>query len=294
MSYIEIHIATNATHADNLSNQLTLLGALAVTMKDAGDQPIYEPSAETPLVWDETTVVGLFDGNHQMLPLVSHFENQQVAGLLSHFRLIPVADEDWVRRSLDSFKPIPFGKRLWICPSWHTPPSPNAVNVMLDPGLAFGTGSHPTTALCLEWLDEHITSDPTMIDYGCGSGILGIAALKLGAKQVLAVDHDAQALQATNANALQNGIQPIDLKTVYPDEVDTLPADIVVANILAKPLIELSSILAKLTKIGGKIALSGILKEQVADITAAYEPYFTLQMVKYSAEWCLVSGVKTK
>lgn len=294
MSYIEIHISTQAPHADNISNQLTLLGALAVTLKDAGNQPIYEPDAETPRVWDETIIVGLFDGGHRMLPLVSHFENQQTEGTVNHFQLIPIADEDWVRRSLDSFKPIAFGKRLWICPSWHTPPDATACNVMLDPGLAFGTGSHPTTALCLEWLDEQMTHGETVIDYGCGSGILGIAALKLGAKHVLAIDHDAQALTATCDNARQNGIQPAELETCFPDALKTDPADTVIANILANPLIKLAPLLAELTKKGGKLVLSGILQEQVVAILTAYLPFFTLQMIKNSSEWYLVSFVKAK
>jgi ribosomal protein L11 methyltransferase len=294
MSYIEIHISTQAPHADNISNQLTLLGALAVTLKDAGDQPIYEPDANTPRVWDETTVVGLFDGGHRMLPLVAHFENQQTEGTVSHFQLIPVADEDWVRRSLDSFQPLSFGKRLWICPSWHTPPDPAACNVMLDPGLAFGTGSHPTTALCLEWLDEHITLDETVIDYGCGSGILGIAAVKLGAHHVTAIDHDAQALRATHDNAAQNGLKTDQLETLSSVEAPPAPADTVIANILANPLIKLAPLLAELTKKGGKLALSGILENQVIEVLTAYMPFFTLQMIKNRSEWYLMSFIKTK
>lgn len=292
--FIELHIITTPQHVDALSDELTSLGALAITLQDAADQPIYEPDAQHPRLWDQTTVVALFAQDQAIDPIIEKLNILKTQGLFSHFQTIEIADEDWVRRSLDSFKPISFGKRLWICPSWHTPPNPHAINVLLDPGLAFGTGTHPTTALCLEWLDEHVTPGLDVIDYGCGSGILAIAACKLGAKKVLAVDHDPQALTATRANAAQNSIYPTDLTTVFPSDVPKDPADIVIANILAKPLRELAPLLSKLTKMGGKIALSGILNEQADEISQIYSAYFTLHLTKFSAEWCLVSGVKTK
>jgi ribosomal protein L11 methyltransferase len=292
MSWLELHVITSAEQAAQLSDQLTLLGAQAVTLQDAGDQPIYEPSPSTPRIWEETIVVGLFDTEQVMAPILTYLEQQQAEGLLKHFKLIEIADEDWVRRSLDQFKPLCFGKRLWICPSWCVPPDPAAVNIILDPGLAFGTGTHPTTALCLEWLDEHISAEQWVIDYGCGSGVLGLAALKLGAKQVLAIDNDPQALEATQRNAEQNKIYPPDLVVALPGDIPAGKADLMIANILAKPLIELAPLFGKLCKSGGKILLSGILREQVKEIKEVYEAAFELQPIVFKEEWVRVVGVR--
>ncbi len=201
-----------------------------------------------------------------------------------------IADEDWVRRSLDQFKPMKFGKRLWICPSWFTPPEPNDVNIILDPGLAFGTGTHPTTALCLEWLDEHINAQHLVIDYGCGSGILSLAALKLGAKRVFAVDNDEQALEATLRNGEKNGFIPPELQTYLPNELPVEQADLLIANILAQPLIELAPLFAKRVKPHGKLILSGILPSQTEEITKAYSPWFNMQPPDFKEEWSRISG----
>jgi ribosomal protein L11 methyltransferase len=255
MPWNEIRIVTSADEANDLSDHLTALGAVAVTFQDAGDEPIFEPKPETPRLWHQTIVIGLFDSETLLESITESLDPLP-------YQVWHIPDENWERRCLEDFKPIQMGKRLWICPSWHQPPDPQAVNVILDPGLAFGTGSHPTTRLCLEWLDASITPDQSIIDYGCGSGILAIAALKLGAKKALAVDNDPQALIATRDNAERNHIDSKDLITQGPDENITEPADILIANILAQPLKELASHLASLTKPGGKIALSGILKDQ--------------------------------
>ncbi len=290
MPWLEIHITAFSDQVATLSDQLILLGAEAVTLKDAGDQPIYEPSDTHPRIWQETILVGLFDHQQEMPPILSYLQSQQAEGLLAHFELKEVADEDWVRRSLDSFSPICFGKRLWICPSWLTPPDPAAVNIRLDPGLAFGTGTHPTTALCLEWLDEHIQATDYVIDYGCGSGILALAAFKLGAKRVLAVDNDPQALEATQSNAEQNAVSFPQLSVAFPDAVPDEKADLVMANILAQPLIEMVSRLEKLLKPTGKIVLSGILIEQVSAVIEAYEDFFIMQAPVYKGEWARLEG----
>src|SRR6185312_1985647 len=200
MPWIELHSQTTADYADSLSDQLTLLGALAVTFQDAGDQPIYEPTPGAQNLWPETIVIGLFDNSLQPESLLAYLEDQQAAGLIQSFHFKNLPDQDWERICLDYFKPMSFGERLWVCPSWQTPPGPNSATVILDPGLAFGTGTHPTTALCLEWLDQHIQTGACVIDYGCGSGILGLAALKLGAKEVIAIDNDPQALEASQKN----------------------------------------------------------------------------------------------
>lgn len=293
MPWIELHITTSAKHANELSDQLTSLGAKAVTFKDGGNQPIYEPSHSTPRVWEETIVTGLFAFEYPLSSVITHLENDQKEGLITHFQLKEMADEDWVRASLDSFKPMKFGKRLWICPSWQTPPDQQGINIILDPGLAFGTGTHPTTALCLEWLAENIHSEQWVIDYGCGSGILGIAALKLGAVEVAAVDHDPQALETAKENGIQNNLYPPNFTTFFPDELIKKQADLIIANILAKPLIELAETFAKLTKLNGKIILSGILKGHIEDVIDAYKPWYTMQQPVSKEEWVRLVGIRS-
>lgn len=292
MPWIELHATTTANRANELSDQLADLGAQAVTLQDAGDQPIYEPTPETPRLWHETVVIGLFDSEYPISTIVGFLEDQEALGLLKNFHIKHVADEDWERRCLDSFKPIHCGKRLWICPSWHTPPEPNAVNVILDPGLAFGTGTHPTTSLCLKWLDENILGGESVIDYGCGSGILAIAALKLGAQQVIAVDNDPQALTATLDNSERNHLDSTKLITQLPDAAIAATADILVANILAQPLISLAPRFAELTHTGSKIALSGILIDQIDAVISAYSSNFVLQSPSYCDGWARIEGIR--
>ena len=293
VAWLEVHIKTTAIAADVIGDTLSELGAQALTMNDAGDQPIFEPALnKAPALWPETTLVGLFDDQENMDPVVAYLEQQREAGLIHDFSIQALADEDWERRCLDSFKPICFGKRLWVCPSWLTPPDPAAVNVILDPGLAFGTGTHPTTSLCLEWLDENILSGTTIIDYGCGSGILAIAALKLGANTAAAVDHDEKALETTRDNAILNQIPDARLQTSLPETFSGQPADIMIANILAQPLITLAPRLASLVKTGGKILLSGILRAQAAAVSAAYEPWFTMQAPVFKEDWTRLTGIR--
>jgi ribosomal protein L11 methyltransferase len=293
MPWIELHVKTSAERAHLVGDQISELGAQAVSFLDAGDQPIYEPSAHNPQLWQETIVVGLFEPQQLMDDILSFLENQQAEGKLENFHFKHVEDQDWQRVCLDSFKPIQFGNRLWICPSWHTPPDPNAINVTLDPGLAFGTGTHATTGLCLEWLDEHVSKDQTIIDYGCGSGILAIAALKLGAKIAYAIDNDPQALEATRLNAERNQIPPSQLITGLPGDTLEIPqVDILAANILAQPLVHLAPQLAQLVKPNGKIVLSGILIEQAEEIIRAYQPWFDMQKPVSKNEWVRIEGKK--
>lgn len=293
VSWIELHIKTTAEYADALSDQLALLGAEAVTFQDAGDQPIYEPTPGALNLWQETIVIGLFGKELQPEPILTYLENQQAAGLITNFYLKELADQDWERVCLEHFKPIQFGKRLWVCPSWQTPPDPEAKNVILDPGLAFGTGTHPTTALCLEWLDQHIHNESVVIDYGCGSGILALAALKLGAKKVIAIDNDPQALEATLKNSERNPDIQSRLLTYLPHEIDKLhiSADLLIANILAQPLIELAPLFATLTHHGSHLLLSGILLEQAKAVMQAYQPWLQFKNpIIHRVDWVRLEG----
>ena len=194
---------------------------------------------------------------------------------------------------MDNFQPMCFGQRLWICPSWKEPPQADAVNLLLDPGLAFGTGTHPTTALCLRWLDGHNVSGKTVIDYGCGSGILAIAALLLGAKSVIAVDNDPQALIATEENARRNGIPANKISTFLPEQVPKdSAAELMLANILAGPLAELAPTLSKMTLTGGNIVLSGILSNQAQQLSSYYQPHFAMQAADIEQDWARLTGSK--
>ena len=292
MAWIEIHIDTEAAHAEALSDALTELGASAITLRDAGDAPVYEPApGETP-VWLKTTLVSLFTSTDDLTPIYAFLDTQKQQGVLSTYTTLALADQEWERVCLQDFKPLQFGKRLWVCPSWETPPDPAGITVILDPGLAFGTGTSPTTALCLAWLDEHCVPGSTVIDYGCGSGILALAALKLGAKKVLAVDYDPQAILATKDNGARNHLHEPELEVALPENFHTDPVDLVMANILAKSLIELAETLAAYTKLQGRILLSGILREQVDTVIAAYETWFTLDETNYQGEWAQLSGTK--
>ncbi len=241
MSWLQLRVETSVEQTEAIENALLAAGAVAVTLEDSANQPILEPTlGETPL-WNHTRVTGLFtadtDTHRATVVATANYGNS-----LPRYCWEILEDKDWERVWMDNVHPMRFGKRLWICPSWRQPPEPNAANLMLDPGLAFGTGTHPTTALCLEWLDSGNLQGKTIIDYGCGSGILGIAALLLGAKDVIAIDNDPQALIATLNNAKRNTIDSAQLHTYLPDQApDNAQVDVVVANILAGPLMELAS-----------------------------------------------------
>ncbi len=273
---------------DWVSDLLTLAGACAVTLTDAEDNPIFEPDIGTTPLWQRTAITGLFLSEADRDASLRLLLKQCPPGSFHH-SLTDLADQDWVRAWMAEFKPMPMGERLWICPSWETPPDAAAVNVILDPGLAFGSGTHPTTALCLRWLDQHDVNLKTVVDYGCGSGILAVAAKKLGAAQALASDIDVQALQATRSNAQNN---QVDVELFEP--MQTLdPVDIVMANILAHPLQQFAPYLCSLLKHDGDIVLSGILQTQADDVITAYAPWIKVDRVKSQAEWVCISGKKT-
>ncbi|MFM5818823.1 50S ribosomal protein L11 methyltransferase [Aeromonas sanarellii] len=290
MPWIQIRINATAKTADKVSNMLLGRGAQAVTFMDAKDVPVYEPMpGETPL-WGETEVMGLFDAETDPAPTIAFF--QQIFGEDVGYKVELLEDKDWVREWMDHFHPMQFGERLWICPSWRDVPNPDAVNVMLDPGLAFGTGTHPTTALCLQWLDGLDLAGKTVVDFGCGSGILGIAALKLGAARVIGIDIDPQAIQASRDNAMRNGVADqieLYLPTDQPQDVE---ADVVVANILAGPLRELAPLIAGHGKPGSLMALSGVLESQAQELELIYGQWFDMDPTAVKEEWCRLSGRK--
>ena len=290
MPWIQIRINATAKTADKVSNMLLGRGAQAVTFMDAQDVPVYEPlPGETPL-WGETEVMGLFDAETDPAPTIAFF--QQIFGEDVGYKVEQLEDKDWVREWMDHFHPMQFGERLWICPSWRDVPNPDAVNVMLDPGLAFGTGTHPTTALCLQWLDGLDLPGKTVVDFGCGSGILGIAALKLGAARVIGIDIDPQAIQASHDNAERNGVAGQIELYLPADQPQDVEADVVVANILAGPLRELAPLIAGHGKAGSLMALSGVLESQAPELETIYGQWFDMDPTAVKEEWCRLSGRK--
>ncbi|MGO1460762.1 MAG: 50S ribosomal protein L11 methyltransferase [Marinobacter sp.] len=293
MPWIQLQIPADPDTADQLEDLLMEIGADAVSMEDAADQPLYEPDPGTTPLWSQTTVTGLFQSDRDIDQLCSDVRNawhQQTQQDLADIDVTLVEDKDWERAWMDDFHPLQFGERLWIVPSWTDAPDSDAANLMLDPGLAFGTGTHPTTALCLEWLDGKDVTGKQVTDYGCGSGILGLAALLLGANHVVGVDTDSQALEASRENARRNGVDQARLDLYLPkDEPDT-KADVMLANILAQPLIGLAPHLASLTKPGGDLVLSGILSYQSREVMAAYEPWFIMDEPEQREEWIRLTG----
>ncbi|WP_455201854.1 50S ribosomal protein L11 methyltransferase [Kaarinaea lacus] len=284
MPWIQISFDCDKDLSTIISEALSAAGAASVTLQDAADQPLLEPGVgETPL-WEQVIVTGLFDAATDIDSLANLIRKAIDPEILPPWRASSVEDKAWEREWMKHFHPMRFGRRTWICPSWQSPPEPEAVNILLDPGLAFGTGTHPTTALCLEWLDEHIHGEETVIDFGCGSGILGIGALKLGAKEVWAIDNDPQALLATRDNAIKNQVDT-KIHLLAADEALDFQADIILANILANPLISLAPLLAAKTTAGGKAVLSGILTEQRDLVLEAYCTNFKLESSAQNEGW---------
>ena len=290
MLWQQLIFPVSSDDAELLSELLADSGAAAVTLKDAADQPLFEPPVGTTPLWSNTLVIALFDESVALGPIITKMAEAWGPRQLPEPQIQQLPDQVWERAWMDGFEPMQFGQRLWIVPSWFDEPDPNAVNIKLDPGLAFGTGTHPTTRLCLEWLDGH-TIPEVVIDYGCGSGILAIAAAKLGAEQIECIDTDPQALEATIENGRRNGIAD-RLKSVLPAQQSGQPARLLLANILAGPLIELAPKLAQLVTEGGDIVLSGILKEQWADVSKAYEPWFKMQPPDEIDGWIRLHGLR--
>tara|TARA_Y100000034_G_scaffold60540_1_gene73543 strand:- start:587 stop:1465 length:879 start_codon:yes stop_codon:yes gene_type:complete len=289
MSWLQLRLAITPEQAPTLEDQLLELGAVSVTFMDAEDQPIFEPDLGTTPLWSNTHLLALFEADTDPEALLQHLRLLWQAQLPPH-ELEKIEDQDWERSWMDNFHPMRFGERLWIVPSWHAAPEPDAVNLLLDPGLAFGTGTHPTTSLCLQWLDAQQLQGKTLIDFGCGSGILAIAGLLLGAEHAVGTDIDIQALEASRDNAQRNQVADDRFDLYLPEQMPDTPADVLVANILAGPLVSLAPRLASLVKPGGLLALSGILAEQTDEILQAYRDDFELDPVANQEGWIRVSG----
>jgi len=290
MAWLQLIIPTNETQADQLSDALMEQGAVSVTLQDMQDQPMLEPAIGTTPMWSQTRAVGLFDANQDLKQVILNLE-QQLRKKIPDWKGEPLEDKDWVRAWMDDFKPMPFGEKLWVVPSTFEPPQPEAANILLDPGLAFGTGTHPTTSMCLEWLDANPPTNKDIIDFGCGSGILAIGAILLGAKHAEAIDLDPQALIATLDNAEKNNVSH-NIKTYLPKDFPNHPVPLLLANILASPLIELAPYFSDLTLAKGQIVLSGILAEQADDVLAAYQPNFDIQIWKQQGDWICLAGAR--
>jgi ribosomal protein L11 methyltransferase len=291
MPYLELHLRLKSSDQPKVEAALEDRGSLAITLLDAEDVPILEPGVgETPL-WPDINLVALFDFAEDPLALLVDLDDHVPYDILRTAKFARVDDQDWTRVWMDGFKPMQFGKRVWIVPTNHTPPDPNGVNISLDPGLAFGTGTHPTTAMCLEFLDGLTLAGQSVMDFGCGSGILAIAALKLGAKQAYGVDNDPQALIASRDNAGRNGV--LQNFVVLSDKDPAAPtADVLVANILLPPLLALKDLLAASVKSGGAAAFSGMLAGQELDFIPRYTGTFKDFQVQQTGDWICIRAIR--
>ncbi len=292
MTWLQLRLDARRDNVAELEELLLATGAVAVTLEDNADQPLLEPGVgETPL-WNQTRLTGLYPADTDMKRVLGDIPDHLLQQ--ANQRVEILEDKDWEREWMQHYQPMQFGHRLWVCPSWLEPPDPRAVNLLLDPGLAFGTGTHPTTALCLRQLDTMSLAGQTVVDYGCGSGILGVAALKLGAILALGVDNDPQALTASQDNAARNGIAPEIFSVAFPEKVDQRAweqrAEVVIANILAGPLMDLSATLLHFLKPGGTLLLSGLLQNQAGKLCAHYADRLPLRVVGESDGWVCLRG----
>lgn len=291
MPWLKLKLCADENRAQALADALEEWGAISVTLEDAADQPLFETHWDRSPLWSQVQVTGLFPEHTNTDDILARVRERLGLNESPPHEIDLLGDEDWAHSWMAHYKPLRVGHDLWVVPSWCTPPEPNAINIILDPGLAFGTGDHPTTSLCLEWLSEQTLEGKTVLDYGCGSGILSIAALKLGAREAYAVDIDPQALDVTRQNAVHNSIHS-GLNVMLPSALpDNFQADIVMANILSGTLMELASEIKSRVRPGGFLALSGMLAGQEVEVRTYYEPPFALT-VREQQKWVLLAGRK--
>ena len=294
MTWLQAHLTSDKASSPRLESLFEELGALSVTLTDAGDEPQLETAPGEERIWSETIVTGLFAGDTDKASLEEAIRDAiERLGIRATLALEPLEDQDWERAWMENFHPMRFGEHLWILPHGRQLPDDavDPVVVHLDPGLAFGSGTHPTTALCLRWLDSQDLAGKSLVDFGCGSGILAIAALRLGAASALGIDHDPQALTASAQNAKDNGVAD-RLTLVGSNTPVGEQADIVIANILASILIELAEKIGELVRPGGQIALSGILAEQAGAVMEAFSDMFELEEPYQLDDWVLIAGIR--
>lgn len=300
MPFLQLTLAVGSADPAPFEEALLGAGALSITLEDAADNPVLEPAPGTTPLWPSVQIKALFDADADPAQIEAALR-KVLSRPVPDLDFQELADRIWEREWLKDFHPMRFGKRLWICPDGQRPSSgllpvpsarsPQLCFIDLDPGLAFGTGTHPTTALCLEWLDGADLHGKTVLDYGCGSGVLAIAALKLGAASAAAVDIDPQAVTATLDNAQRNGVADrLTVSTVAG--MDAAPADAVLANILAEPLEALAPVLAALVRSGGNIVLSGLLTHQASRVAQQYAPWFDIGPVSVRDDWARIDGVR--
>lgn len=292
MSWLQLRLDCDKANAETLEQAIFAAGALSVTLEDREDEPMLEPAVGATPLWQAIRITGLFMADHNMQQVLAALGDLATDGSA---RIEILEDKDWEREWMQTYEPMQFGQRVWICPSWKEPPDPDAINLLLDPGLAFGTGTHPTTAMCLTALDGMRLDNKRVVDFGCGSGILGIAALRLGAVKLLAVDNDPQALIASADNASRNGIDPHSFEIALPGNYDAQSwrgsADLVLANILAGPLAALSGELCDFLVPGGDLILAGLLESQAEELIAHYAHRLQLRVLDQQAEWVCLGGV---
>jgi ribosomal protein L11 methyltransferase len=297
MPWLQLFADTDNQQAPAIEDALLNAGAVSVTFKEHiphgnHEKPILEPSlGETPL-WDHTRVIGLFDAEVDTTTIDWLLKQQLTDQATLVLRWEQLEDKDWEREWMQNYHPIQCADNLWICPSWISPPNPEATNILLDPGLAFGTGTHPTTFLCMQWLAAQALDGAIVMDYGCGSGILGVAALLLGTQQAIGVDIDPQALLATQDNLQRNHLAAERFTVHLPEHCPTTSVDIMIANILAGPLVALAPTLINLIKPQGKICLSGILSHQAQAVMDAYKHVIDFEPVAQQEEWVRLTGHK--
>ena len=292
MPWLKLKLRANQDKAQALADAFEEWGTISVTLEDAADQPLFETHWDRSPLWSQVQVTGLFPEHANTDDILSRAREHLGLAENPPHEIDLLGDEDWAHSWMAHYKPLKLGRNLWVVPSWCEPPEPAAINIILDPGLAFGTGDHPTTSLCLEWLAEQTLANKTILDYGCGSGILSIAALKLGANQAYAVDIDPQALEVTRRNALHNGIHT-GLNVMRPSELPAdFQADIVIANILFGTLIELAPEIKARVRPGGWLVLSGLLgNDQAVEVRPHYEPPFVFEQ-RERQQWVLLAGCK--
>lgn len=292
MAWNEISISVAKDATDRVEEALEKLGALAVTLLDDSDNPVLEPGPGLTPLWPTVRVRGLFDTDIAPERVLKALQNVDGVDRPERVEWRELADQDWERAWMERFSPMKFGSRLWIVPGgMNIPRSPGQIEIRLDPGLAFGTGTHATTALCLEWLDGQDATGCRVLDYGCGSGILGVAAAKMGASRVICVDNDPQALEATGDNAARNGVSSL-IECLSPETYALQPVDIVLANILAAPLVALAPVLLGSLVPEGSLVLSGMLEDQTCDVLSAYEPYLTGVKTEPREGWARFEGIR--